>query len=45
MKKSFIKNPAYIGGIIALLSIITISLLFAVMLIGEYDSFICLFIW
>lgn len=44
MKKTFIKNPAYIGGIITLLSIITISLLFAVMLIGEYDYFICLFI-
>ena len=33
MKKTFIKNPAYIGGIITLLSIITISLLFAVALI------------
>lgn len=43
MKKSFIKNPSYIGGIIALLSIITISLFIVIRFIDEYDFYINLF--
>ena len=43
MRKSFIKNPSYISGIIALLFIITISLFIVIILIKEYDFYINLF--
>ena len=43
MRKSFIKNPSYISGIIALLFIITISLFIVIILIKEYDFYTNLF--
>ena len=43
MRKSFIKNPSYISGIIALLFIITISLFIVIILIDEYNFYINLF--
>ena len=42
MKKTFIKNSSYIGGIITFLFILTIALLSVIMFINEYDA--CIYI-